>query len=101
MLYMYVSSVLIYGCEPWEFQKAYAWQVLIDYRDMKKNVSSKKYPIYQYPCSFKVECGGHPKYEQRKLAICSTHIIVSFKHVTKNCYENITKITGKKLLSMK
>lgn len=51
--------------------------------------------------SFKVECGGHPKYEQRKLAICSTHIIVSFKHVTKNCYENITKITGKKLLSMK
>lgn len=46
---MYVSSVLIYGCEPWEFQKAYAWQVLIDYRDMKKNVSSKKYPIYQYP----------------------------------------------------
>lgn len=98
---MYVSSVLIYGCEPWEFQKAYAWQVLIDYRDMKKNVNFlKKIPNIPVP-SFKVECGGHPKYEQRKLAICSTHIIVSFKHVTKNCYENITKITGKKLLSMK
>lgn len=60
----------------------------------EKKCFLKKIPNIPVP-SFKVECGGHPKYVQRKLAICSTHIIVSFKHVTKNCYENITKITGK------
>lgn len=33
---MYVSSVVIYGCETQEFQKAKAMRVLIDYWDMKK-----------------------------------------------------------------
>lgn len=33
---MYVSSVVIYGCETWEFQKAKARSVLIDYWDKKK-----------------------------------------------------------------
>lgn len=98
MLYMYVSSVLI---NLWMWNMGVSECLCLESTYLlpgyEKNVSSK---IPNIP-SIKVECGGHPKYVQRKLAICSTHIIVSFKHVTKNCYENITKITGKKWLSMK
>lgn len=80
MLHWYVSSVVIYGCETREFQKAKARRVLIDYWD-KKNFSSM---IVNIPSTL-VECGGHSKYVQRKLVICSSYRNCNLK----TCYKEL------------